>query len=137
MSTQEMERLMSREGVNAKYAPSPVPRPVVTFFAILRQLFGKAEVERETTYSPPKVSHAGTWDLCVSVEPDELDGGFIAECIDVPGAMAQGETEEEALRSLIDAVQAVIAAKMEERFDEVKLQSTDLSPTTRKISVTF
>jgi predicted RNase H-like HicB family nuclease len=52
------------------------------------------------------------WELSVEVEPDELDGGFIAECLDVPGAMAQGETQEEALESLIDAVQAVVAARM-------------------------
>jgi predicted RNase H-like HicB family nuclease len=52
------------------------------------------------------------------VEPDELDGGFVAECPTIPGAMSQGETEEEAVEGLIDAVQSIVAAKMQENFRE-------------------
>jgi predicted RNase H-like HicB family nuclease len=54
--------------------------------------------------------------LNVVVERDTLDGGFVAHCPAVPGAVSQGETAEEALDNLIDAVQGVVAAKMEERF---------------------
>lgn len=36
------------------------------------------------------------------VEPDRIDGGFIAECPDPPGAMSQAETEREAVESLIE-----------------------------------
>src|ERR1700733_8007674 len=89
--------------------PSPVPKPVIAFFAFLRQVFGRAEDARHSIYGvPPKRAEQATWRLCVNVEPDELDGGFIAECEDVPGAMSQGETEQEALQNLIDAVQAVV-----------------------------
>ncbi len=35
------------------------------------------------------------------------EGGFIAECPDVPGAMGQGETEREAIESLIAAIIAI------------------------------
>ena len=122
--------MKQRRSTHAEYAPSPVPRPIVTFFAVLRQLFGKAESERETTYDPPTVSHSGTWEVCISVEEDEVDGGYVAECLDVPGAMAQGETKEQALTTLIDAVNAVIAAKMEERFAETNFSG-------RKIGVRF
>jgi predicted RNase H-like HicB family nuclease len=46
----------------------------------------------------------------IKVEPDEIDGGFVAECLDVPGAMAQGETEEEALEALSEALQDIVEA---------------------------
>lgn len=95
---------------------SPVPKPVVAFFAALRKIMGKPECDREVVHEPDAVAHRGAWELRVSVEPDLVDGGFIAECLDVPGAMSQGETEEEALENLVDAVQGVVAAKMEEQF---------------------
>lgn len=44
--------------------------------------------------------------LRVRVEADQLDGGFVAEAIDFPGVMSQGETEAEAVASLIDAANA-------------------------------
>jgi predicted RNase H-like HicB family nuclease len=119
---------------------SPVPKPVVTFFAGLRKIFGKAEAERECIWEPAIVSHEGTWKLRVSVEPDDLDGGFVAECLDVPGAMSQGETEGEALESLIDAVQGVVAVKMEEHFRtadfDLPSQATS-SRAGRVVNVTF
>jgi predicted RNase H-like HicB family nuclease len=69
-------------------------------------------------YEPPTESHIGTWNLEVSVIPDEIDGGFIAECSNIPGAVSQGDTEEEAVEGLIDAVQGIVAAKMQENFRE-------------------
>ncbi len=111
MTMQELER----QQVTAK---SPVPKPVIKFFAVLRKVFGGPEDERDCIYEPPSQSHIGTWKLETSVVPDELDGGFIAECATVPGAVSQGETEEEALEGLIDAVQGIVAAKMHENFRE-------------------
>lgn len=114
MTVQEIDRPQSI--VPASGAPSPVPKPVIAFFAALRRLMGRAEDKRECVYESPTRSEIGTWNLRLSVTPDELDGGFIAECVDVPGAMAQGETQAEALENLIDAVQGVLAAGMEEQF---------------------
>ena len=54
------------------------------------------------------------------VEPDDLDGGFIAECVDLPGCMAQGETEAEALDNLADALFGVLEARMESNLQEGK-----------------
>jgi predicted RNase H-like HicB family nuclease len=54
-----------------------------------------------------------TLQLTVRVEPDELDGGFVAECVDLPGCMSQGETEEEALENLADAIAGVLAIQMQ------------------------
>jgi predicted RNase H-like HicB family nuclease len=115
MTVQELDRPQTQVGAPSP-PKSPVPKPVITFFAMLRRLFGRPEDERDCVYEAPTQSHIGTWNLRVSVTPDEIDGGFIAECLDVPGAMSQGETAAEALENLIDAVQGVVAAKMEENF---------------------
>lgn len=45
----------------------------------------------------------------VRTERDELDGGWIAECVELPGCMSQGETEAEALENLADAIDGVLA----------------------------
>jgi len=95
---------------------SPVPKPVIAFFATLRKIFGRPEDERERRHEPPTISEAGTWKLLINVEPDQIDGGFIAETPDVPGAMAQGETEQEAVENLGDAIAAIVQAKMDEQF---------------------
>ncbi len=138
MAVQEMpERQAAAPGT---VDSSPVPKSVVAFFAGMRKIFGKAEDSREVVHEPPKaVSHRGKWDLWVSVEPDALDGGFVAECLDVPGAMAQGETEEEALENLIDAVQGVVAVRMGEHFRTLDFDaaSATSSGPGRVVSVTF
>jgi len=47
-------------------------------------------------------------------EPNE--GGFWATCLEVPGANGQGETKEECLRSLSEAIQLMLEAEREEAF---------------------
>ena len=47
-------------------------------------------------------------------EPDE--GGFWATCLEVPGANGQGETKEECLGNLAEAVQLLLDTGREEAF---------------------
>ena len=47
-------------------------------------------------------------------EPDE--GGFWATCLEVPGANGQGETKEECLGNLKEAVQLLLETEREEVF---------------------
>ena len=47
-------------------------------------------------------------------EPDE--GGFWATCLEVPGANGQGETREECLKSLADAVRLMLETERDEVF---------------------
>lgn len=47
-----------------------------------------------------------------SGEPDE--GGFWATCLEVPGANGQGETKEECLASLRDAVRLLLELEREQ-----------------------
>jgi predicted RNase H-like HicB family nuclease len=49
--------------------------------------------------------------LTVRVEPDELDGGYVSECLDLPGCMSQGDTQEAALENLADAVAGVLVVR--------------------------
>jgi predicted RNase H-like HicB family nuclease len=126
MTTQQLERQPATQ-------KSPVPKPVITFFAILRRIFNGPEAERECVYEPEE-AHIGTWKIRLSVTPDEIDGGFVAECLDLPGAVAQGETKSEALENLVDAVQGVVAAKMDE---SVRAIGDDGLPGTMSMTVTL
>lgn len=47
-------------------------------------------------------------------EPDE--SGFWATCLEVPGANGQGETKEDCLRSLAEAIQLLLETEREEAF---------------------
>jgi predicted RNase H-like HicB family nuclease len=47
-------------------------------------------------------------------EPDE--GGFWATCLEVPGANGQGETKEECLSNLAEAVKLLLENEREEAF---------------------
>jgi predicted RNase H-like HicB family nuclease len=47
-------------------------------------------------------------------EPDA--GGFWAACLEVPGANGQGETKEECLANLKEAIQLLLETEREEVF---------------------
>lgn len=48
----------------------------------------------------------------VILTPDET-GGFVVECPAIPGCMSEGETEEEALENIKEAIQGCLAARSE------------------------
>ena len=47
-------------------------------------------------------------------EPEE--GGFWATCLEVPGANGQGETREECLQNLSEAIRLILETEREEAF---------------------
>lgn len=53
-----------------------------------------------------------SWEFTVTVERDDLDGGWVAECVDLQGCMSQGETEAEAMDNLSDAIGEWIAVRV-------------------------
>jgi predicted RNase H-like HicB family nuclease len=58
-------------------------------------------------------------------EPGE--GGFWATCLEVPGANGQGETREECLRNLTEAVKLMLETEREEVFRlDPKAETTEL-----------
>lgn len=36
------------------------------------------------------------------------EGGFVATCVEVPGAISQGQTEQETLDNVTDAIQSIL-----------------------------
>jgi predicted RNase H-like HicB family nuclease len=49
----------------------------------------------------------------VTIEPDVVDGGFVAECPALRGCVTDGETPEEALRNIRDAITDWLASGQE------------------------
>jgi predicted RNase H-like HicB family nuclease len=78
------------------------------FLAAIRRLFLRFESERTEDHS--------SWTLTVRVKEDPLDGGWVAECPDLPGCFSQGETRDEALYNLSDAITGIISLRMEQQF---------------------
>lgn len=58
--------------------------------------------------------HSQTMKLTVRVWPDDLDGGFGVQCLQLPGCVSQGDTEEEALKNISDAIEAVLETMLEQ-----------------------
>jgi len=54
--------------------------------------------------------------VCLNVifKKAELDGGYIAECLELPGCMSQGETEDEAKANIVDAIESCISVLIED-----------------------
>jgi predicted RNase H-like HicB family nuclease len=59
------------------------------------------------------------------VREDTLDGGWVAECPELPGAFSQGETRDEALRNLSDAVAGIISLRMEQQLSDTTPDGAD------------
>jgi len=55
------------------------------------------------------------FEFVVEVTPDELDGGFVVKCLNLPGCVSEGETVDEALDNLADAIAGVMITRFEER----------------------
>lgn len=49
----------------------------------------------------------GDWLLAAKVIPEQ-EGGYSVECLHLPGAASQGETVEQALHNLLEAVNGVV-----------------------------
>jgi len=52
-------------------------------------------------------------DLTVVVRSGE-EGYFIAECLEIPGCMSQGKTQEEAIKNASDAIKACLGVMLED-----------------------
>jgi predicted RNase H-like HicB family nuclease len=54
--------------------------------------------------------------LTARVWHDELDGGYGVEVVELPGVVSQGETEQEAMSNVVDAINEVFEAVLHERM---------------------
>ncbi|MGB6591513.1 MAG: type II toxin-antitoxin system HicB family antitoxin [Candidatus Nitrosopolaris sp.] len=49
---------------------------------------------------------------------EETEGGFSARCLELPGAISQGETLEELKVNITDAIQLMLASIYEEAHEK-------------------
>ena len=49
----------------------------------------------------------------VVLEPQK-DGGFTVQCVEIPGAISQGENKDEALANIKEAIKLVLEVQLEE-----------------------
>ncbi len=62
------------------------------------------------------------WTFTVIVEPDE-EGGFVAHCPELKGCWSQGETLEETLHNVADAISGWLSARIEYAIDASSVQA--------------
>ena len=68
--------------------------------------------------------------LKVVIEEDEEVGGYVICCPALPGCFSQGETTDEALENIKEAIQACL-----ESLAEDEMKSYLIAPTSRVIDV--
>ena len=66
----------------------------------------------------------------VVLEEDEEVGGYIVSCPGLPGCFSQGETADEALENIKEAIQACL-----ESLAEDEIQSYITNPSSRVVDV--
>jgi predicted RNase H-like HicB family nuclease len=54
--------------------------------------------------------------LTARVWHDDIDGGYGVEVVELPGVVSQGETEQEALSNVVDAINEVFEAVLHDRI---------------------
>jgi predicted RNase H-like HicB family nuclease len=65
--------------------------------------------------------------LTVRMEKDPDTGWFVVQCVELPAAITQGKTEEEAMKNIKDAIELVLeenrehAKKMGGRLTEISV----------------
>lgn len=74
-------------------------------------------------------------DFVIEVEEDELDGGYVVQCLNLPGCMSQGDTVEEAFNNIGEAIGGVMAARFERNLREQEAQLKVGTPHPRALTV--
>lgn len=59
----------------------------------------------------------------IQIDEDEVDGGYIAECLDLPGCLSQGDTPEEALDNIVDAISGVLETRLDRHIREAQAEA--------------
>jgi predicted RNase H-like HicB family nuclease len=65
----------------------------------------------------------------------EREGGYSVQCLELPGAISEGETKKEALKNIREAIKGFLEAFPEEsdRFKLDRLDSKQVHPNVSKI----
>ena len=68
--------------------------------------------------TPPDTTLPGLPPFRARVFRDAMDGVWVAECMNLPGCVSQGDTQQEALENLSEAIAGVLAVRMQRRLRE-------------------
>ncbi|MGE4094785.1 MAG: MerR family transcriptional regulator [Candidatus Binatia bacterium] len=82
-----------------------------------------AELQRKVTELSSERTYTvtvGGKDYQVTLEPDLEDGDYVVECSSLPGCMSQGDTVEEALSMIRDAIRGHLAVMQGESKTKAK-----------------
>jgi predicted RNase H-like HicB family nuclease len=60
----------------------------------------------------------------ITIEKDE-DGMYVAECPDLPGCLSEGETLEEALENINEAIIGCLKSRLKTAGEKLKIPSFD------------
>jgi predicted RNase H-like HicB family nuclease len=78
------------------------------------------------------------WSFSVVIEPDWDDGGYVVHCPALKGCWSQGETVDEALHNIVDAISGWLAVHIERSLDIARLSSTSkqlIQPLTLSVQI--
>lgn len=62
----------------------------------------------------------------VILEPQE-EGGYTVQCLEIPGAISQGETKEEALANIKEAIELVLEVIHEDAEQQIKTNHAEIT----------
>ena len=72
-----------------------------------------ASYRRREQMSRPRKAAERALGFTIVLEPDETDGGFVVHCPELKGCWSQGDTAEEAIHNISDAITAWLAVQVE------------------------
>ena len=83
--------------------------------SIVRDIASRLRRALRAFEEAPQDSHQddGPITFTVTIQRDHLDGGYVAECVDLPGCVSQGETQEEAFENILEAITEVLGVRLE------------------------
>ncbi|RLC78154.1 MAG: hypothetical protein DRI81_07335 [Chloroflexi bacterium] len=73
-------------------------------------------------------------EFVVVIEPDEDEGGYIVHCPTLKGCWSQGETVDEALANITDAIIGCLAVRVEEAMAKMRAK-VEATPSAMPLSL--
>lgn len=106
--------LVTMRTQRVQFAPSRALERLGRLGRVLRAAAQTAAVEwKSVSHEADGITATANITFMIEVEEDTEDGGFVASCLNLPGCFSQGDTEEDAVRNIVEAISGVMEARME------------------------
>jgi len=70
-----------------------------------------------------QLAETSQWSFSVVLEPDPEDGGYVVYCPTLKGCWSQGDTVDEAMHNIVDAIGGWMVTHIERSLDIPQLTS--------------